>query len=108
MIDPSMMRKVMKQLNMKEIDATEVIIKTPEKNIIVRNPVVQQMKIGGQDAFQISGEVSEAEGEEDSIEVTEDDIKLIMNKTGKSREEVIDALSETEGDIAEAILNLSR
>ncbi len=106
MIDPSMMRKVMKQLNVEEIKAIEVVIKTPEKNIVIKNPIVQRMKIGGRDAFQVSGQVTEEEAEE-MIEVTEEDIKLIMEKTGKSREEVIDALAETEGDIAEAILKLS-
>ena len=103
MIDPGMMRKVMKQLNMKEVEATEVIIKTPDKDIVIKNPTVQQMKMGGQDLFQVSGEVIDDE----TIEVSEDDIKLIMDKTKKNRDEVIDALSETEGDIAEAILKLS-
>lgn len=107
MIDPNMMKRVMKQLNMKDIPATEVIIKTPDKNIIIKNPTVQQMKIGGQDAFQVSGEITEEGGGDDTIEVTEDDIKLIMEKTGKTRQEVLDALAETNGDIAEAILKLT-
>ncbi len=105
MINPGMMKKLMKQLNMKEIEATEVIIKTPEKNIVIKNPAVQQMKMSGQDVFQVSGEVIEEE--EGVIEVSEEDIKLIMEKTGKSRNKVMDALAETEGDIAGAILKLS-
>ena len=108
MINPGMMKKLMKQLNMKEIEATEVIIKTPEKNIVIKNPAVQQMKMSGQDVFQVSGEIIEEEGEaEGIIEVSEEDIKLIMEKTGKSRNKVMDALAETEGDIAGAILKLN-
>jgi nascent polypeptide-associated complex subunit alpha len=37
-----------------------------------------------------------------------DDIKLIMEQTGKSEEEARKALKETNGDLAEAILKLSQ
>ncbi|MGC8543288.1 MAG: nascent polypeptide-associated complex protein [Vulcanisaeta sp.] len=39
-------------------------------------------------------------------EPSEDDIKLVMDETGCTREEAIKALKETNGDIAEAIIKI--
>nr|KJR71796.1 MAG: ubiquitin [Vulcanisaeta sp. AZ3] len=43
-----------------------------------------------------------------AYEPSEDDIKLVMEETGCSREEAVKALRETNGDIAEAILRIQR
>ena len=37
----------------------------------------------------------------------EEDIQLIIDQTGKSKEEALKALEESKGDIAEAIMKLS-
>jgi len=58
----------------------------------------------GQETWQIMGDVKE---EDESSGVREDDIKLVMEKTGKGDEEAKKALEETNGDIAEAIVKLS-
>ena len=55
----------------------------------------------GQESFQISGDVEEKTGA-----FSEEDVKLVAEKTGKSEEEARSALEETE-DIAEAIMKLS-
>jgi nascent polypeptide-associated complex subunit alpha len=103
-IDPNMMRNLMKQLKMEEVPATEVVIKTESGNIVINNPSVKKMDVKGSSVFQISGEVTE----EETIEVSEEDIALIKEKTGCSEDEALEALSETEGDIAAAILKLKK
>ncbi len=102
-IDQSMIKKLMGQLKMEEVPAEEVIIKCSDKDIIIKNPVVQRLRVQGKDSFQVSGEVVEQE----TIEVSEDDVKLVMDKTGCSEDEALNALAESNGDIAEAIMSLS-
>jgi len=104
-LDPKKMQAVMKQMGIaqEEIDATRVIIETDDKNIIIDNPSVIKIKMQGQSNFQISGDISEENLEEDS----EEDIKTIMEKTGCSEEDAKQALEENNNDLAEAILALS-
>jgi|SRR3989344_7295394 len=104
-MNPRELEKAMKKLGVKqkEINATEVIIKTPEKNLIIRNPSVTKVNMMGQESIQITGDV-----EEEKIEkFNEDDIKTVMDQTGCSKEEAIGAL-ESEGDIAAAIIRLKK
>jgi NACalpha-BTF3-like transcription factor len=56
----------------------------------------------GQESFQITGDVSESE----ENDFSDDDIKVVMEKTNCSEDEAKSALEET-GDLAEAILKLS-
>ena len=104
-INPKMMEKAMRQMGIQtvEIPATEVIIKTPEKDLIISNPQVSKVSMGGQETFQIVGEVSEKSSEKFSKE----DIQMIVEQTSCSEEEAVDALEQT-GDIAEAILKLKK
>ena len=57
--------------------------------------------MGGQESFQIAGEVSERSPEKFSP----DDIKLIVDQTGCTEDEAKKALEET-GDIAAAIMKI--
>ncbi|MEK6854880.1 MAG: nascent polypeptide-associated complex protein [Nanoarchaeota archaeon] len=102
-IDPKKMQAMMKQLGIKqeEIDAKKVTIEKSEGKIIIENPSVQRIIMHGQESFQITGESKEV-----SENFTEEDIKLVMEKTGKNKKEVEKVLAETK-DIAEAILALS-
>ena len=103
-IDPRKMQAMMKQMgiNQEEIEASRVIIELEDKKIIIENPSIQKIKMQGQSSYQISGE----EHEESSESFSEDDVSLVMQKTGKSKAQVLEALDET-GDIAEAIIKLS-
>ena len=100
-----MMEKAMRQMGIQtvEIPATEVIIKTPEKDLIISNPQVSKVSMGGQETFQIVGEVSEKSSEKFSKE----DIQMIVEQTGCTEDEATDSLEQT-GDIAEAILKLKK
>jgi nascent polypeptide-associated complex subunit alpha len=103
-IDPKKMQALMKQMGLSQenIDAVRVIIEKEDGKIIINNPSITKMKMQGQETFQIAGDVDEASEEKFS----DDDIKTVMDKTGCSEDEAIEALDET-GDLAEAILKLS-
>lgn len=104
-MNPKKMQAMMKQLGIdqEEISAERVTIdKTDGSKIIIDNPSVVKIKMQGQESFQITGDVRE---EEEGIK--ESDVLLVMEKTGKSKEEAKSALEESDGDIAEAILQLS-
>ncbi len=102
-INPRQMQAMMKQLGMSqdEIPASKVIIEKEDGNkIIINNPSVTKIKMQGQETFQIAGDVSEESG------FSEEDVKVVMEKTNCSEKEARIALEET-GDLAEAILKLS-
>lgn len=102
-INPRQMEKMMKQMGLQtqEIPAEEVIIKGPEKTLVISNPQVTRINAMGQDTFQIIGEVSEQCIEKFS----EDDVKMVMDQTGASHAEARKALEQT-GDLAEAIIKI--
>jgi nascent polypeptide-associated complex subunit alpha len=106
-MNPKQMKRMMRQMgmDMAEVDATEVIIKAASGDIVVKNPQVMRMKMRGQETFQISGEVSE-EGGPVEVELSEDDVNMVMEQTGVSREKAEEALKAAGGDLAKAILEL--
>ena len=102
-MDPKSMQKIMKQMGIKsdELDASKVTIELKEGGrLVVFEPQVVQIDMQGQKSFQISGRVQEEQ------DAGEDDIKMVMEAAGCSREEAQNALRETGGDIAEAIIRL--
>ncbi len=103
-INPKQIQGMMKKMGIAQVDinASRVIIECPDKKIIIDNPSVMKINMQGQQSFQISGEVSE-EGLES---FSKEDVKLVVEKTKKSEAEVVKFLSENDGDIAKAILEL--
>jgi len=101
------MNQMMRRLgiSVKNIDNVEkIIIQTDSKEYIFENAEVSVMEAQGQKTYQIIGNPIIKERSEDTLK---EDIKLVMDQTGKSEEEAKKALKETNGDIAEAILKLS-
>ncbi|MBI2124663.1 nascent polypeptide-associated complex protein [Candidatus Pacearchaeota archaeon] len=105
-IDPKKMQQMMKQLGMKQeaIDAKRVVIEQDDKNIVIDNPSVSKIQMQGQETWQITGETRE---EANEAETTENDIRTVIEKTGKGRKEAEDALKKADGDLAQAIIELS-
>ena len=102
--DPKKMQAVMKQLGMdqEEISAERVTIeKTDGNKVIIENPSVIKITVKGQESFQISGNTTEQTG------ISESDIQTVMEKTGSTKEQAKEALKNSNGDLAEAILSLS-
>lgn len=87
-----------------EIDATEVIIKTKGKELIIRNPHVAKVTMMGQESLQITGDIEE----HDIKPYKEEDVKTVMEQAGCSEEEAVEALEKHSGDLAEAILSLKQ
>ena len=106
-MDPRMMKQAMKRMGIKQedIDATEVIIKCADKEIIISPVSVQKVHMMGQDSFQVSGEITERELSTEP-EVREEDIETVIEQTGATREKAIDAIEANDGDLAKAIMHL--
>ena len=102
-IDPKKMQAMLKQMGMQQenIVASRVIIERSDGNIVIENPSIQKIKLHGEESFQITGNVTEQ-----NEKFTEEDIKLVSEKTGKTYEEAKNALQE-KNDIAEAIMSLT-
>ena len=106
-LNPKSMQAVMKQLGMsqEEVPASKVVIEKEDgKKLIIHNPNIIKIKMQGQESFQITGDVSETKREEEGF--SEEDVKILMQKTNCSKEEDKTALKETR-DLAEAIIKLS-
>ena len=101
------MQKAMKRLGIKqeEIDAEEVIIKTAGKDLVIKNPQVSRVNMMGQETFQIVGDITEVE-RDGRIEINEDDMATVIEQTNCTKEEALEALEESNGNLAEAILKL--
>ena len=88
----------------KNVDHVDIVL-TDGDIVRIEEPIVAKMKVSGQVTYQITGEEKIVE-EEHEIEVSEEDIKIVMEQTGVDRELAIKALEMTNGDIAEAIIAL--
>jgi nascent polypeptide-associated complex subunit alpha len=94
-------------LDMNEIpNVQEVIIKTDKKEIILSKPAVTEMKAKDNSIFQVV-----ANGiEERELEVqifSDEDIQLVCQQANVSEEQAKNALAESKGDLARAILLLT-
>ena len=113
-INPRQMKQAMKKMGItnKSIDnVIEVVIRTPEKDIVISNADVNVMTMQGVDTYQITGIATErAPGAvSDAVAapaVPEEDIELVMSQTGCDRAKAIEALGAVDGQPAEAILKI--
>lgn len=103
-INPKQIQGMMKKMGIAqtEINAKRVIIECGDKSIIIEDPSVMRVVMQGQASYQISG----VESEEENASFSGEDVKMVVEKTGKSKERVIEFLKENDGDIAKAILEL--
>lgn len=102
--------RMMQRMGMetKEIkDVLEVVIKTTDKNIIIEEPNVMSLVMDRQKIFQvIGGNQREEAPEQDTVEISENDIKIVAEQANVDAEEARRALEESEGDLARAIVLL--
>ncbi len=94
-------------LDMKTMDSVEeVIIKTETKELYLIKPQVIEMKGKDSTIFQvIASDIEEKQREVPTFK--EEDIILVMQQANVSREKAIQALTESKGDMAQAILSLA-
>ena len=103
-VDPRQLKKMMRRMGMSvdEIEEVQkVIISTADKEYIFRDATVSIMGVKGEKTYQISGIPEIAD------RLSEEDIALVVEKTEASMEEARTALKKADGDIAQAILDLS-
>jgi nascent polypeptide-associated complex subunit alpha len=101
-------RRMMDRLgiNMKEIqDVQEVIIRTSDKEMRITNASVSEVNAQGSRVFQVMGEVEEVEVQKKAF--SDEDILLVQQQAGVTRERAVAALQESDGEVARAILKLT-
>lgn len=108
-VNPRQMKAMMRQMGMSQvdIDATKVIIETKDAKIIFNNPEVQKITMQGQTTFQISGQYEEKENKP-NIKISQDDIDLVSTQAKVDASTAKLALEKSQGDIAQAIIELTQ
>ena len=116
-MSPKKMKGMLKNMGI-DIDelenVSEVIIRMPDKEIVITNPSVAIMDSHGTRSYQISGEATERAasrvGQETAdlpVEIPESDVQLVAAQTGANLPEAKAALVEAKGDLAAAIMKLA-
>jgi len=102
------MNQMMKKMGMSQTDipATEVIIRTPDKELVFSDPQVALVNMMGQDTFQLTGAYEER-SIDTTPDISDDDVKTVMEQCNCSEEKARAAIEEHKGDLAEAIMSLS-
>ncbi len=92
-------------LNVKPMEGVEeVVFRVHGKELVVEDPQVFVVEMRGQKFFQVTGRLTERREE---VEIPEEDIMLVAQQAGVSREEAEEALRKTGGDLAKAIILLT-
>ncbi|MFW9962044.1 MAG: nascent polypeptide-associated complex protein [Candidatus Sifarchaeia archaeon] len=123
-LSPKQMARMMKKMGIeqKEIDGVEeVIIRFADKEWVISNVQLTMIKQAGSESFQVTGtrnergltetvqSKTEAATEikpEKKIEIPMEDAALVASQTGVDIQVAKQALEETGGDLAAAILKL--
>jgi len=124
-MNPRKMKQMMKQMgiDVTEIDANEVVVKTDDEDLVFDAPQVTRMDAQGEMTYQIVGEpesversaggaagaVESAEGGEEAEEeagIPEDDINIVTQRAGVPASDAREALEAEDGDLAAAIARL--
>jgi nascent polypeptide-associated complex subunit alpha len=109
------MKRMMAQMGIKSEDMPDVktvILKGTSKDYIISNAQVMMIEARGEKTFQIMGTMKEvpksvAEKETPPVQYNEDDLKLVIDQTGVSKEKAIEALKRANGQPAQAIIDLT-
>jgi nascent polypeptide-associated complex subunit alpha len=127
-MNPRKMKQMMEQMgiDMEDIDAQEVIIRTPDEELVFDDAEVQLMEAQGQKTYQVVGEpesrelgsgegsaaaaegsAAAAEGDSDETDsssgVDEDDVELVAMRAGVDEDTAREALEANDGDLADAV-----
>lgn len=119
-LNPRKMKQMMEQMgiDLEDIDAEEVVIRTPDEELVFSDAEVQRMDAQGQQTYQVVGEPESRErgagGDADSATATEDDgdtvpqadVDIVVQRAGVDEDTAREALKEAEGDLAAAVASL--
>ncbi len=107
-INPKKMKQMMKQLGMKvdQIeDVQRIVIETSKGNYIFDAAEVTAMTMQGVTTYQIAGQPRFVQA---ALQIPDEDVLLVSEQAGVSAEAAREALIICNGDIAEAILKVSK
>jgi nascent polypeptide-associated complex subunit alpha len=118
-MNPRKMQQMMEQMgiDMSELDAEEVVIRLPDEELVFADAEVTRMDAQGTQTYQIagepesrprgSGESTDADqGADDAPAVSDDDVEIVVMRTGASEETAREALAAEDGDLAAAVSRL--
>ncbi|MFW9886893.1 MAG: nascent polypeptide-associated complex protein [Candidatus Thorarchaeota archaeon] len=122
-MSPRAIARMMKQMGIEQQDVTgvkEVIFRFVDKEWVVKDPQVLLVKQAGSESYQVSGtklergltaaakdsQEEEAQEPVKEIEIPMEDAALVAAQTGVDINTAKEALQETQGDLAAAILKL--
>ena len=116
MLDMRKLQKMLKNVDIEEIDAVRVIIETVKEKIVIEKPKVVRTGFMGQSVFQVIGGNVRKESQDHESEkvkkgeykVNESDAKLVAEQANVDIAEAKEALIKADGDIAKAIMILRR
>ncbi len=131
-LNPRKIKKLLKNLGGLDLSSLKLeeipnvarveIVMNDGSRIVIENPVVSKMYIANVVLFQVQTtqsaikqvapssqpsvtvDIVQIQQQQQKPKFTDEDIELVMQETGCTREEAIKALEETNGDIAEAIM----
>lgn len=107
-LSPREAKRLMQRMGM-ELEpiegAKEVVIKLEGRSLVIKEPQVSVVKMAGHAIYQVVGEAVEVMSHEEPV-IPDEDVQLVASQAGVSFEEARNALKESEGDLARAILLL--
>ncbi|MGH9912162.1 MAG: nascent polypeptide-associated complex protein [Nitrososphaeraceae archaeon] len=94
-------------LEMKDMgEIEEVVIRTETKELYLIKPQVVEMKGKDSTIFQVvATDIEERQKEVPSLR--EEDVVLVMQQANVSKDRAVQALIDSKGDLAQAIINLT-
>jgi len=108
-MNPRQMQKMMKQMGIQQDDiddAVRVEIICESRKIVIEPCQVAKVNMMGQKTWQVMGE-SREESLDSTPEISDDDIKTVMEQAGCPEAEARKAIEDSEGDLAAAIMKLN-
>ena len=117
-MNPRKMKQMMEQMgiDMEDIDAEEVIIRTPDEELVFTDADVQLMEAQGQKTYQVVGDpesralaageaaddgAAETSGDDNVVDA--DDVEIVAMRTGVDEDTAREALEANDGDLADAV-----
>lgn len=103
-INPAKMQGMMKKMGISQtpLPVKRVIFELEDSKMVIEDPSVVKVIMQGQEMYQVSGEATEEAAEAFSAE----DVEMVASQTGKDEDKAREALEESNGDIAQAIIKL--
>jgi nascent polypeptide-associated complex subunit alpha len=108
-VNPREANRMMQRMGMQvqQLDeVTKVIMESPTKRIVIDNPEVATVTVQGQTVYQVGGGTVREEGIGGGG--SDEDAKLVASQAGVSAEEAANALRQSGGDLAQAIILLKQ